>query len=93
MPNEYSGSSPNASAYSTLGSYNSSCYGNNVSAPVPSQAPSMAVQVIPQFSAPGYATLTHDNAPSCGNGYFGLAQAYPAASAGKCTSFAARLCK
>ena len=93
MSREYSGSSSNASAYSTLGSYNSSCYGSNVMAPVPSQAPSMAIQIVPNYSSAGYDTLTHGNAESCGNGFFNLSNAYPAASAGKCTSFAARLCK
>jgi len=93
MPHEYNNNMSNSSGYATLSSYNQGCNGGNTLAPVPSSTPSMSVQIIPQFSAPGYDFLSHNNAPSAGNGYFTVTGAYPsAANNGGCTSFVARLC-
>lgn len=84
--------------YSTLVSYNqdttSGLYGLPMysSGPYNPGIPSMSVQVIPQFSAPGYSALQH-NVPGqqCG-GYFSVNNAYPGAGSGSCTTFATRKC-
>ena len=85
-------------SYSNLNSYNydatSSLYGLPMysSGPYNPGIPSMAVQVIPQFAAPGYNTLQHDAPRSlCGN-YFDVSLAYPGAGSGNCTMFATRKC-
>lgn len=85
-------------SYAPLSSYNfdatSALYGLPMynSGPYNPGIPSMAVQVIPQFSAPGYNTLQHDaTGPLCG-GYFNVGLAYPGAASGNCTMFATRKC-
>ena len=79
-----------ACGYATLGGYNQG-YGAGAIAPVPSGVPSMAVQIVPNYSAPGYDALTHGlNVPSC-SGYFGIGKAYPSYS-NNCTRFTTRLC-
>jgi|SRR5690606_24063764 hypothetical protein len=85
-------------SYSNLSNYNydatSAMYGLPMysSGPYNPGIPSMAVQVIPQFAAPGYSTLLHDvKGPQCGN-YFSVSNAYPGAGSGNCTMFATRKC-
>lgn len=84
--------------YSNLASYNvdrtSSMYGmpQYSSGPYNPGVPSMAVQVIPQFSSPGYNALQHGvKGQACG-GYFKVKSAYPGAGSGNCTQFATRSC-
>lgn len=98
--NEYTNRAINSNgcAYSNLNNYNydatSSLYGLPMysSGPYNAGIPSMAVQVIPQFAAPGYNTLQHDaSGPLCGN-YFDISMAYPGAGSGNCTMFATRKC-
>ena len=75
-------------AYATLGSYNVG--GGGAMAPVPATA-SATAQVVPQWGAPGYNTLTH-NVPnrSC-NGHFNIQNAYGSGD-GNCVSFVTRSC-
>ncbi len=101
MSSEYTNRQINGAgncSYSNLSSYNydatSAMYGLPMysSGPYNPGIPSMAVQVIPQFSAPGYNTLQHDaQGPLCGN-YFNVGMAYPGAGSGNCTMFATRKC-
>ena len=80
------------SEYNTLGNYNSygTPAGRGIHPPVPAGTPSMAIQVIPVYGAPGYETLSHDNRLSAG-GHFTIQNAYPN-YANNCDKFAQRLC-
>lgn len=100
MSSEFNNRQINRSScdYSNLSSYNqdttSGLYGLPMysSGPYNPGIPSMSVQVIPQFSAPGYSALQHnEQGQQCG-GYFSVGSAYPGASSGNCTQFATRKC-
>ena len=89
---EYVGAAVKSAAcnYASLGSYNQG-YGAGVMAPVPAGVPSMAVQIVPTYSAPGYNALTHgQQVPGCG-GHFTISNAYPS-YANNCTRYTTRLC-
>lgn len=98
MSAEYSGRMMGSDfSYADLSSYNkdttSELYGLPMygSGPYNPGVPSMAVQVIPQFAAPGYDTLQHGAKGQYGQ-YFNVATAYPGAGSGNCTMFATRKC-
>ena len=74
--------------YVTLARYNN---GARAGPPIPAGNVS-GYYVVPRWSAPGYATLTHNQKyPSC-SGFFNIQSAY-GRGAGACnTSFSQRLC-
>lgn len=58
------------------------------------KAPQMTTgyYVVPDYSTPGYSTLTHGTAPSTGVGYFQIDRAYGAGSANCTTNYVAMQC-
>lgn len=81
----------NPCGYATLSSYNLGGCGSGIMAPVASGVPSMNVQIVPTYSAPGYDWNKHGQKYlSCGN-YFNIQSAYPNYS-NNCTKFTTRLC-
>jgi len=74
-------------SYNTLCNYSGA---NSTMAPVPAGT-IKGVYVTPNYSAPGYDTLTHGNSASCFK-YFNIQSAY-GAGAGSCnTTYTTRLC-
>lgn len=80
-------------SYSNLSNYNYAQDLPSMYAPTPPIVGTMAVPMIPQFSAPGYSTLQHVQygqkaTQGCGGKYFNVQAAYP----DNCMTFAARKC-
>lgn len=74
--------------YNTLGNY----YGGGGTMAAPLASTLSGVFVTPDYSAPGYNTLLHDQSvPSCG-GYFNIQSAYGAGADCCNTSFTTRMC-
>ena len=88
---EYTNSTVNGSgcSYAILARYNNGSQG--MSPPVPATTVS-GVYIVPQYSAPGYNTLSHGAAPSC-SGYFNIQNAYGANACSCATKYVQKLCQ
>ena len=86
----------NSCSYATLGHYNVTSAGtmNQARAQATQLGPGgeqQGVYIVPNYHAPGYDTLQHGSAPTCG-GFFNINSAY-GANANNCnTQFVQRLC-
>jgi len=75
-------------AYATLDNYNQNYYAlGGQGAPVPAQAMSNQIIVVPSYGGPGY-NLTQQRVPSC-SGYSSIQSAY--GSSNQCGVFASNL--
>ena len=77
-------------SYASLRTYNSGRDGFIVGPAPATVVPSMSVQLVPNYSAPGYKTLLHGEV-AAGAGYFNIQGAYPDCGNGG-TTFSQRLC-
>lgn len=76
-------------SYAKLSHYNNGSQG--MRPPVPATTVS-GKYIVPDYSPPGYATLTHNAAPTCA-GYFNIQGAY-GKNAGSCsTQYVSKLCQ
>lgn len=94
MPGSYEYTAPSVQsggcAYATLDSYNQNFFNRGqVGAPVPSQARSSEIIIVPSYGGVGYNALQNTRRPSCG-GYYGMNNAYPNYPA--CGQFSSNLC-
>jgi len=76
-------------SYARLGAYNASF--NGIRPPIPMTTVS-GYYVVPNYSAPGYDTLTHGSAEGCGIGYFQIGKAYGYGANNCTTTYSASLC-
>lgn len=78
-------------AYARLGAYVSGFRGIRPPVPVTTVA---GYYVVPNYSAPGYDTLTH-GAPTCGGGgpYFSIGKAYGYGAANCNTQYVGSICQ
>lgn len=88
---EFNNSTVNGSAcaYANLNNYNNGVQG--MRPPVPASTVS-GQYIVPNYGAPGYNTLMHNNAPSC-SGYFNIQSAYGNDGSGCNTQYSTKLCR
>jgi len=76
-------------SYATLSNYNT---GNKGVKPAMQATNVTGKYIVPNYSAPGYNTLSHDSAPTC-SGYFNIQGAY-GGNGGSCgTKYVQSLCQ
>ena len=77
-------------SYANLSNYNNGSQGTN---PPVSASVISGVYVVPEYSSPGYNTLSHNsNGPSC-SGYFNIQNAYGANANNCSTKYVQKLCQ
>jgi hypothetical protein len=90
---EYNNTTVNGSScsYANLSNYNN---GNQGMMRPPIPATTVVGQyIVPNYSSPGYNTLSHDSAPSCA-GYFNIQSAYGGNGSQGCgTQYVSSLCQ